>query len=305
MSQAAAIRRFTRDHVTYRFDPQAKPVHEIHSGETVLVETLDAASGRLQRQEDLLPYLAWRGADRTNPATGPFRVVGAEPGDELAVHILEIRLADLGWTRLTKGIGTMKDEIEDHLLSFVRVEGNDLVFDFGVRLPARPMVGVIGTALADRSIPTIQPGPHGGNLDFNDVAVGTVAHLPVWVPGANFAIGDLHAVMGDGEVSGAAVEISGELTVRIDLLKGTGLRRPWFETPDHWLTYACAPKLEDAVRESVGHLATLLADRLAITRAQAYILITARGDVRIGQAADCGIDATVRALFPKTERREG
>jgi amidase len=192
----------------------------------------------------------------------------------------------------------MKHEIEDHLLSFVEVHGDELRFDFGVRLPARPMVGVIGTALADRAISTAHPGPHGGNMDFNDVTAGTVAHLPVWGPGALFGIGDVHATMGDGEVSGAAVEISGEVTLRLDLVKGSGLARPWFETPVSWMTYACAPKLEDAQREALGHMGTLLAERLGVTRGQAYLLLTARGDVRIGQAADCGLDATVRVLFP-------
>jgi hypothetical protein len=49
-------------------------------------------------------------------------------------------------------------------------------------------------------------------------------------------------------------------------------------------------------------MATLLTERLGVTRAQAYLLLTARGDVRIGQAADCGLDSTIRVLFPKLER---
>ena len=106
------------------------------------------------------------------------------------MRIEAIALAPRGWARLTVGAGAMKHEVKEHALSFVDVRGDELVFDFGVRLPARPMVGVIGTALPDRAISTAHPGPHGGNLDFNDVAVGTVAHLPVWVPGANFGIGD-------------------------------------------------------------------------------------------------------------------
>jgi amidase len=297
-----APRCFSREHTSYWFDPQAAPVYEVRPGERVVVETLDAASGRLQRYEDLAPYLAWRSLERANPATGPFRVVGAEPGDQLIVTIEAIALAPRGWARLTVGAGAMKHEIAEHVLSFVEVHGDELVFDFGVRLPARPMVGVIGTALPDRAISTAHPGPHGGNMDFNDVTVGTIAYLPVWVPGANFGVGDVHATMGDSEVSGAAVEISGEVTLRFELLKGSGLARPWFETPDSWMTYACAPTLEAAQREALGHMATLLTEKLGVTRPQAYLLLTARGDVRIGQAADCGIDATLRVLFPKLDR---
>jgi amidase len=249
-----------------------------------------------------MPYLAWRSLERANPATGPFRVIGAVPGDELRVRIEAIALAPRGWARLTVGAGAMKHEIQEHALSFVDVRGDELVFDFGVRLPARPMVGVIGTALPDRAISTAHPGPHGGNLDFNDITVGTVAHLPVWVPGASFGIGDVHATMGDSEVSGSAVEIAAEVTLTLDLVKGGSPPRPWFETPDSWMAYACAPTLEAAQREALGHMATLLQEKLGVTRAQAYLLLTARGDVRIGQAADCGLDATLRVLFPKLDR---
>ena len=252
--------RFSRERTTYFFDPAGKPVYDLPLGESVVVETLDAASGRLQTQEDLAPYMAWRSPERANPATGPFRVPGAEPGDELVVTIEGIALAPQGWTRLTVGAGAMKTEIKENAVSFVRVEGDELAFDFGVRLPARPMVGVIGTALADQKISTAHPGPHGGNMDFNDVTVGTVCHLPVWVPGALFGIGDVHATMGDGEVSGAAVEIPAEVTLRAELRKGSAPARPWFESAEWWMTYANAPLVEDAQREALAHMATLLTE---------------------------------------------
>jgi amidase len=306
---ASQMKRFSRARTTYWFDARAEPAYELPIGESVVVETLDAASGRLQHPADLAPYMAWRSSERSNPATGPFRVAGAEPGDELVVHLEGIELGPRGWTRLTVGSGAMKHEIDQTVVTFVDVvdrvdaqpgtAGVELRFDFGVRLPARPMVGVIGTAPADRAISTAHPGPHGGNMDFNDMTVGTIAHLPVWVPGAHFGIGDVHATMGDGEVSGAAVEISAQVTLRVDLVKATRLQRPWFETPDSWITYACAPKLEAAQREALGHMATLLSERVGVTRDQAYLLLTARGDVGIGQAADCGLDCTVRVKFPK------
>jgi amidase len=303
---AAETRRFSRERTTYWFGPDVEPVYELPLGESVVIETLDAASGRLQRYEDLAPYMEWRSPERANPATGPFRVAGAEPGDELVVTIEHIKLAPYGWTRLTVGAGAMKQEVTQNVVSFVQVEerpgGTELVFDFGVRLPARPMVGVIGTALADRAISTAHPGPHGGNMDFNDVTVGTTAHLPVWVPGASFGIGDVHATMGDSEVSGSAVEIPAEVTLRAELRKSTGLARPWFESADWWMTYACAPTLEAAQREALEHMATLLTERVGVTREQAYLLLTARGDVRIGQAADCGLDSTIRVVFPKIPR---
>lgn len=295
------MRRITRDQITYRFAPDLAPIAEIESGETLVLETLDAASGRLTAAGQVEQFMRVRDPDRVNPATGPIAVRGALPGDELRVEILAIGLEPQGFTRFTPGSGVMQDEIRAPQAMIVRVEGDMLVCDNGIRFPARPMVGVIGTCPADRAYTTAKPGPHGGNLDFNDMKVGTVAHLPVFVPGGMFALGDLHASMGDGEVTGTAIEISGEVTVRIDLIRGTGLARPWFETAEDWITYGIAENLDDAVRLACSEMSTFLTSRLNVSREEAFLLLTARADVRIGQSARCGLDATVRVLFPKLE----
>src|SRR5215217_3776185 len=99
-----------------------------------------------------------------------------------------------------------------------------------MRLPLRPMVGVIGTAPADGVIYTAAPGPQGSNIDVNAVTLGARVHLPVHVPGALLAIGDVHASMGDGEVSGTGIEIAGEVTVRVDLVPGAALSWNYTET---------------------------------------------------------------------------
>ncbi len=298
----------TRDHITYHFGPDVAPVAEVESGAVVAFETLDASSGRVRRPEDIAAYMKVRDPLRVNPATGPIAVRGAEPADELRVEILGIELDEVGWSRLTPGSGVFRDELREVHGMIFRVEddpesptGQSLVAENGIRFPTRPMVGVIGTCPAEGHYPTALPGPHGGNLDFNDMAVGTVAHLPVWLPGARFALGDVHASMGDGEVSGTAVEIRGRVTVRIELVKGTALARPWFETADAWMSFGTTNDLEEAVRIAVAEMAGFLERRLGISRMDAFLLITARGDVRIGQSARCGIDQTVRVLFPKLD----
>jgi amidase len=297
-----AIQVVGRDRITYHFGPDLAPVLEIESGDVVTFETLDASSGRIKSTADIFEYAKVRDPNRVNPATGPIAVRGAVPGDELRVTIRQIELAELGWSRLSPGAGVMRDELgELHGMVF-RVEGDELVSENGVRFPTRPMVGVIGTCPSDARYATALPGPHGGNLDFNDMTVGTVGHLPVFLPGGLFALGDVHASMGDGEVSGTAVEISARVTVQIELVKGAASAKPWFETAHAWFTYGTAPDLEEAVRIAVAEMAGFLERQLEISRADAFLLITARGDVRIGQSARCGIDQTVRVLFPKVER---
>ena len=78
----------------------------------------------------------------------------------------------------------------------------------------------------------------------------------------SWPIGDVHASMGDGEVSGTGVEIAGEVTVRVDLVPGAAPARPWIETAEHWITTGSGPSLEDAVEIAVEELTGLLMARL-------------------------------------------
>ena len=94
------------------------------------------------------------------------------------------------------------------------------------------MVGVIGTAPASGTVYTADPGPQGSNLDCNAIRVGSRVHLPVNVAGALLCIGDVHASMGDGEVSGTGVEINAEVQVRVENLPCGGHGWPWIETAD-------------------------------------------------------------------------
>jgi amidase len=180
----------------------------------------------------------------------------------------------------------------------VPVDGNDLLLPGGVRLPARPMIGVIGTAPAEGAVFTAVPGPQGSNLDCNAMRVGARVHLPVHVPGALLALGDVHAAMGDGEVSGTGVEINAAVTARIDVRPGAAQGRPWIETPDAIVSTGSAPTLEAAIRIAVDGLIALLQEAHPLDRTSAYMLVSAYGDVHVGQACG-GLDATAYASFPR------
>ncbi len=203
------MKRILRDQLIYGFDATTPPVIAIDPGETVVVESHDTSTDRLNRAEDLPSFVAARDPLKVNPAGGPIYVNGAEPGDALAVTILDIELGPLGFVRTLNGAGALQKEIEPGTVMMVRTEGDSLVFADKVKLPARPMVGVLGTAPAEGTIYTAHPGPQGSNMDFNANTIGTTVYLPVHVPGALLGIGDLHATMGDGEVSGTGVEIRG------------------------------------------------------------------------------------------------
>ena len=292
--------RLTRDQLTYAFAPDVPPLARVRPGDTLIVETHDTSTGRIRGADDVPAFVRVRDPRKVNPAAGPIAVEGAEPGDALAVTILEIRLGELGFVRALAGAGVLQAGIAEHGVVMVRVEGDDLIFGERLRFKARPMVGVLGTAPAAGTLYTAHPGPQGGNMDINPATVGSTVYLPVHVPGALLAIGDVHAAMGDGEVSGTGVEIAGEVTVRVELLKGAAPARPWVETADAWVTTGQGETLERAVEQAVEGLTALLMDRFGLDRTAAFLLVSARGDVRIGQCARIpGCDATAYAVFPK------
>jgi amidase len=296
--------RIPRDKLTYAFDATIPPVATIRPGETLTVETYDTSTGRIHKPEDVPEFIRVRDPKKVNPACGPIFVEGAEPGDALAVEILDIKLAPLGWVRVLGGAGVLQDGIEAGAIVMVRVDGNDLIFGEKLRFPARPMVGVIGTAPAEGTVYTAHPGPQGSNMDYTPIASGARVYLPVHVLGALLAIGDVHASMGDGEVGGTGVEINGDVTVRVELIKGAAPARPRIETADAWITTGQGPTLDDAVGEAVDGLTHFLMDRFALSRTEAFLLISARGDVRIGQCARIkGCDETAYAAFPKNAAR--
>ncbi|MHB1417808.1 MAG: acetamidase/formamidase family protein, partial [Chloroflexota bacterium] len=195
-------------------------------------------------------------------------------------------------------MGVLAGEMRAPYCRIVRIDGDRAVFSPGISFPIRPMVGVIATAPAEGEITTALPGETGSNMDQNDVKVGAKVYLPVEVPGALFGLGDLHASMGDGEITSNGIEIGGRTTVRVDLVKGRRWPRPWLENATDWITTASAPTLEEAIKVAVRDMVDLLAERLSVVREDAYVLISARGDVRIGQSCG-GLPPTVRVLFPK------
>ena len=289
--------RLTRDQIIYSFDKAHPPVARIDPGAEVCFETWDARTGTITSDQDLLVQPHPKGP---NPATGPVLVRGAEPGDALVVEIQEIRLGSRGYTGIRPNQGVLGHLIRDYRTKVLEIVDGMVLFNNRVRFPIRPMLGVIGTAPGGAGVGNLHPGPHGGNMDHNDVRVGARVSLPVFVPGALLALGDVHAVMGDGEISITALEICGEVTVRVDLVKGEPLARPLIEFPDCWITTGDGPLATDAIRVACEEMAGLLQRRLGLSVEDAYMLIGIRGDVRVSQCCEpSAVAATARVVMPR------
>lgn len=227
-----------------------------------------------------------------NGATGPIEVEGATTDHVLVCDIEEIELVPPGFTALVPGFGPFTDWIRRRDFGVqsrvVDVDGGEVVWDELTRIPVQPMIGVVATAPLLEAVSTIDNGPHGGNIDVQEVAPGTRLYLPVAVPGALFFLGDCHAVQGDGELCGiGAIEIRTHTTVRLDLGERPGrMRWPRFETAEHLGTIACAKPLEDAFRLAVEELVYWMADDYGFEEHEAVLLLGQVAEARCTQLAN-------------------
>lgn len=299
---SSSIHFLSRAQVAHAVDAAAPPRLEVKAPCEIFVETHDARGGRVRQPEDIIttaPDFSER-FPRTNPATGPIRIDGAEPGDVLSVEVLGIRLDPYGFTMVKPDMGLVRGLVNAPVAKICPVV--DGMVHFGeLRLPVRPMIGVLATAPAGEPIATAHVGPHGGNMDCNRVAVGTTVHLPVRVPGASLYVGDIHATMGDGEVSGAGLEIGARVHLGLTLRRGGARDWPWMETPDLLVSLGAAQGYEEASEIAVREMMALLVERLGIPPVEAFMLVSIRGDVRANQACRSTIDTSVRVEFPKLD----
>jgi amidase len=297
VSQKSPTRIVTKnpDNLVYALSPENPPCAEITPGETVIVETEDCFSGRIKDTTDLFEVGGW---ENINPATGPIIVKGAEAGDTLAVDILDIKVHSPGVMAIVPEMGAAGDKITETKTILVPIANGLVHLPGDVMLECRPMIGVIGTAPKEGEVPTGTPGPHGGNMDSKVIAEGSTVYLPVNVPGAMLAMGDLHALMGDGEVLFCGVETAGTVKLETRLLKGITLPCPIVETKDAIYAIWSEETLDSASVTVVDKAVSLLTQALKISYGEALCLLSAVGNLQICQIVDPL--KTVRMEIPKT-----
>ncbi len=272
-----------RDAVVYAMSPENAPVAHVKSGDILMFETQDCFSGQIRCPEDKLGALDW---SRINPATGPVYVDGAAPGDTLKVEILRIDLAEQAAMAEMPGSGVTGLAAEEANTKILPIREGKLRFNDTLSLDVCPMIGVIGTAPAKDAIPTGTPDSHGGNMDCKRIGAGATLYLPVNVPGALLAMGDLHAVMGDGEVCVCGAEIAGEVTVKVTVVKGQPLPLPFLVTREHAMAIFSAEGLDAAAEGATMRMRAFLIDQVKMAEHEAGMLLSLMGDLRICQAVD-------------------
>ncbi len=282
---------FAPDHYVNTFGPHP-PVLRIADGDTVITTTADA-HGLDARGEPV--------AARPNPQTGPFYVEGAEPGDAVAVALETLYPnRSWGWTsnQVAPAVVDPEAVIAYHRRELVRwdldlgagtarIAAEDAVGPLNqlanLTLPIAPMLGCLGVAPDHgQAIWTATSGPHGGNMDYRGLAVGTTVRFPVFVPGALIHLGDGHAVQGDGEIVGTGIETSFDVRFTVRLLKGggdsaemspEGIAWPRGETEEWIFTIGNARPLDQAVQHATTEMLRWLQTEYGLTAMAAHTFL--------------------------------
>ncbi|MFI1579948.1 acetamidase/formamidase family protein [Embleya sp. NPDC020630] len=289
-----------------------RPLVTVRPGTIVELSTEDCFGGNVKGFDDLpsavceFPYL--------NPVTGPIAVEGAEVGDTLAVHFVDISPArdwgisstfpHFGALTATPTTAMLHAPLEERVWVYdLDVEAGVCRFrarksDFSVELPLDPMHGTVGVAPAGgETLMSITPGAHGGNMDTPEMRAGTTAYFGVNVAGGMLSIGDGHARQGEGEVCGTAVEAAMRTVIVVDLIKGGAPVSPRLENDHYLMTTGSARPLEDAYRISQRDLVDWTAGLLDLDLLDAYQLVSQAG---LAPAANvCDTNYTMVAKLPK------
>lgn len=270
-----------------------KPAGYCKSGETIIFETRDCYDNTITSSERPL-------GDReglSNPVTGALYVEGAEVGDILKVEIEDIKLRSWGVMRSSPTAGVFHEKYEKREAIIFQVKDNKIYFDDKLILDADPMIGVIGTAPIEKEgIPTTTPGKHGGNMDCKKIVKGSIIYLPVNVKGGLLSMGDIHALMGDGEVFICGLEIAGEITVKVSVLKNIKLPTPFLYSRGKVMSIQSAEDLNKAGDMAAKEMFEFVKEATKQNDVRTGMLMSLLSDMAVCQVVDPLL--TVRVGFP-------
>jgi amidase len=280
------------------------PQFQIKPGETIFTKTLDS-SGYDEKRE--------RKFSKGIGLTGPFYIEGAEPGDQLVVHLNKVETnRDTGFSGSLLAPYTTEPadllarvdrqgKLVTWLLDKKRNVGTLKETELepgGIELPLRPMLGCIGVAAAQNAAPTSEtPGAWGGNMDYVGVETGATLMFPVNVAGALLYMGDAHARMGEGEVVKTGMETSMDVTFTVELIKGKKAAWPRIEDKEEIKTVGSSRDLLAAFQASTAELHRWLMADYGMTDRGAAMLMGQAARYEVAQVVDPSF--TIVAKMPK------
>ena len=307
------------------FDANLPPVLTIDSGD--IISFPDTWSHFLNEMQPGVPVDTLAKLRVSNPGRGPHSIIGpiavnkAEPGDVLEIRFQTIRPYEWGAVFNNPGslgTGLLPQDYAQGQIKYVDLDLGTMQGKFmpNITVPLKPFQGTFGLAPPDGYFPplspgvtsSVPPGPHGGNIDLNELSEGSTLYLPVWKPGALIYTGDSHAVQGDGEISLTALETRmKEVRVQVILHKQKNLAWPVAETNSHWIALGLDKDLNVAMALAARNAIKFLAAQAKISELDAYALCSIAVSFRVTQVVDIvrGVHALIpKAIFAPELRRE-
>jgi amidase len=270
----------------FSFRSDAEPVLRVRPGEIIRFETSPEPVERLFAAEaDWTEVIDVRAI---NAVIGPVFIEGVMPGDAVSVEVLAIEPRDWGWNAAIPGFGLLDGLLPEPMLERLPIQDGEVIVSDRVRLPLRPMIGCLGLAPAQGTTSSLSPAmPWAGNYDLTQIAPGATVLFPAQVPGGLFSLGDLHAAMGEHEATFIAIECAGSATVRLDVRAGMALETPRIETADRIFVIGLSScgDYSAARLQAARLLYELLTVEAELTPREAYVVISARGDLTLGGPA--------------------
>jgi amidase len=266
----------SRDHIIYYLDPETPPAITIDSGEELVVETWDAFEGI--RDPEVLEAKSLKG-----PAIGPIYVNGAAPGDALRIDFISVTPKDGAAHMVMPGRGFLEEDFTEAYPTVMQMEDGHVVLPNGIRLPMMPSMGLVATTPTYVQSTASDSGPYGGDIDMKELVEGSSLFLPVFVEGGLLALGDCHAVVGDGAVAGTGAECSSDAHIRVTVEKEMGIASPRAITPDYYVVLSHGEDLGPAMKQAVRYMVDFLVEEKGLAPYDAYTLCSLAGDVRVSR----------------------
>ncbi len=265
--QTTGLRRLQSNRYFIEWKPQMESAWHVSLEEVVVIEMSHGMPGLVTRDG----VFSNPGPDAViNPMTGPIFIDGIEPGDALAIDIMDIKTGE--WGYCSGRIFELRDGYA--------------LFSPTLRLPLEPMIGGIGVAPSEGSVDTRAPGDTGGNIDCREVRAGSTIVFNARVKGAMVGMGDAHALQGDGEITGQGIETDAEAIVRFRKLSEPLSDRPVIIRSDSFSTLGAHKDLEDAAWQATDDMIKLLEKKTGRTRDESRLLVGLTGKLRINQIVD-------------------
>src|SRR5215475_10887320 len=225
--------------------------------------------------------------------TGPLYVEGAALGDmlEVRIHKFDLRVP-YGVNNSGPRTGVLGELLTAPTPKIINLDlaRNVALFSKDIEVPLSPFMGIMAVAPPrDLLLVSSRPPSHwGGNMDFNKLTVGATLYLPVFHKGAQFFTGDSHAVQGDGEINGTAIEASLTGTFQFIVHKGAGRAMTWprAEDANTYYTMGMDLDLNVAMKHAAQETVNFLRDKKGLSVADAYSLASIGVDFRIAEVVD-------------------